>query len=116
MLSSVSPVPSVVDALKDRPQRTQGPQRVVLPLFQTHPVEVVPARHVGKYDLVAFFQTLQEFDRIHRAAPQLNLGTPFASAGYHLLRWDAAGLTYWAVSDLNPSDLERLARLLRQTS
>ena len=39
-----------------------------------------------------------------------------ASAGYHLLRWDAAGLTYGAVSDLNPSDLERLARLLRQTS
>jgi anti-sigma factor RsiW len=40
----------------------------------------------------------------------------FAAAGYHLLRWDAAGLTYWAVSDLNPADLESLARLLQQTS
>ena len=41
---------------------------------------------------------------------------PFAAAGYHLLRWQAAGLTYWAVSDLNPADLESLARLLQQTS
>jgi len=33
------------------------------------------------------------------------------SQGYHLLRWSESGLTLWAVSDVNGTDLESLARL-----
>lgn len=40
----------------------------------------------------------------------------FATQGYHLLHWDAQGLTYWAVSDLNTVDLENLARLFQTVS
>lgn len=32
--------------------------------------------------------------------------------GYHLLHWEHAGMTYWAVSDVNPADLQTFARLL----
>jgi anti-sigma factor RsiW len=34
--------------------------------------------------------------------------------GYHLLRWSGSGLTFWAVSDVNGTDLESLARLFRE--
>ena len=40
----------------------------------------------------------------------------FSSQGYHLLRWSDAGLEYWAVSDLNTRDLQRLAELIRQST
>ena len=36
-----------------------------------------------------------------------------SSQGYHLVRWSDAGLEYWAVSDLNPQELETLADLIR---
>ena len=32
---------------------------------------------------------------------------------YHLVRWSASGLTFWAVSDVSSADLESLARLFR---
>jgi anti-sigma factor RsiW len=32
---------------------------------------------------------------------------------YHLLRWSASGLTFWAVSDVSSADLESLARLFQ---
>ncbi len=32
--------------------------------------------------------------------------------GYHIVRWGAGGLSYWAVSDLNESELRDFARLL----
>ena len=32
--------------------------------------------------------------------------------GYHLANWTAAGMTYWAVSDVDPGELTRLADLL----
>jgi anti-sigma factor RsiW len=32
--------------------------------------------------------------------------------GYHMLRWSAAGLAYWAVSDLNERELRDFTRLL----
>jgi anti-sigma factor RsiW len=32
---------------------------------------------------------------------------------YHLLRWSASGLTFWAVSDVSGADLENLARLFQ---
>ena len=32
--------------------------------------------------------------------------------GYHLLSWRRGALRYWAVSDLNPEELDQLARLL----
>lgn len=34
--------------------------------------------------------------------------------GYHLLRWSGSGLTFWAVSDVNSTDIESLARLFRE--
>jgi anti-sigma factor RsiW len=33
--------------------------------------------------------------------------------GYNLIAWAADGVTYWAVSDLNTSELETFARLFR---
>ena len=34
--------------------------------------------------------------------------------GDYLLRWSGAGLTFWAVSDVNSSDMESLARLFQE--
>jgi anti-sigma factor RsiW len=34
--------------------------------------------------------------------------------GYHLLRWSESGLTFWAVSDVNSTDMETLARLFQE--
>jgi anti-sigma factor RsiW len=36
--------------------------------------------------------------------------------GYHMLRFGAAGFTYWIVSDLNENELRDLARLLSAAS
>ena len=48
-------------------------------------------------------------------------GGPTASAermltrqGYHLLYWNQSGTTYWAVSDLNESELKAFAGLLKE--
>ena len=32
--------------------------------------------------------------------------------GYHLLRWTRGGMDYWAISDLNAPDLDKLEELL----
>jgi anti-sigma factor RsiW len=34
--------------------------------------------------------------------------------GYHMLHWDSAGMTWWAVSDLNEGELRQFERLYRQ--
>jgi anti-sigma factor RsiW len=34
--------------------------------------------------------------------------------GYRLLRWSGSGLTFWAVSDVNSTDMESLARLFQE--
>jgi anti-sigma factor RsiW len=34
--------------------------------------------------------------------------------GYHLLHWTSAGYSYWAVSDLGPTELQEFEGLLRQ--
>jgi anti-sigma factor RsiW len=34
--------------------------------------------------------------------------------GYHLVHWTHGGMTFWAVSDLNPDELQTFARLLRR--
>jgi anti-sigma factor RsiW len=34
--------------------------------------------------------------------------------GFHLVRWSASGLTFWAVSDVNSTDIESLARLFQE--
>jgi anti-sigma factor RsiW len=36
--------------------------------------------------------------------------------GYHLLHWSQDGMAYWAVTDLETHDLERLQRLLASPS
>jgi anti-sigma factor RsiW len=36
--------------------------------------------------------------------------------GYHLLHWQARGMEYWAVSDLNPEELREFVRLLEAKS
>ena len=33
--------------------------------------------------------------------------------GFHLIHWNAAEMSYWAVSDLNPAELEEFAGLMR---
>jgi hypothetical protein len=32
--------------------------------------------------------------------------------GYNLIHWSRAGMTFWAVSDLNPVELRQFAELL----
>ena len=39
-------------------------------------------------------------------------GKPVTIQGYNLLHWTAAGMNYWAVSDLNASELLQFAQLL----
>jgi anti-sigma factor RsiW len=34
--------------------------------------------------------------------------------GYNLIRWTQAGFTYWAISDLNPVELNEFVRLMRR--
>lgn len=34
--------------------------------------------------------------------------------GYNLIRWSSGGMTYWAVSDLNLSELQQFVQLLRE--
>jgi anti-sigma factor RsiW len=36
-----------------------------------------------------------------------------SARGYNVIAWTADGVTYWAVSDLNPSELQTFARLFR---
>jgi anti-sigma factor RsiW len=47
-----------------------------------------------------------------------DLGTKAVShQGYNLIHWNKSGMTYWAVSDLNDSELQDFARLVQdQTS
>jgi anti-sigma factor RsiW len=39
-------------------------------------------------------------------------GPPIEVRGYHIVRFERGGMTYWAVSDLNISELQDLARLI----
>jgi anti-sigma factor RsiW len=48
-------------------------------------------------------------DGARDAAPQ----SQAAAQGYNLVRWNAGGVAYWAVSDLNGPELETFARLFR---
>ncbi len=34
---------------------------------------------------------------------------PSSKQGYNLLHWDNAGMTFWAISDLNPADIKTFA-------
>jgi anti-sigma factor RsiW len=34
--------------------------------------------------------------------------------GYHLIHWTEAGLNYWAVSDLDLTELQQFATLIQQ--
>ncbi|HEU5091429.1 MAG TPA: anti-sigma factor [Nitrospira sp.] len=36
--------------------------------------------------------------------------------GFNIVRWDEEGMSYWAISDLNPAELNEFARLYRQRS
>lgn len=36
--------------------------------------------------------------------------------GYHMIRWTKAGMTYWAVSDLNQDELRTFIRLVQNSS
>jgi anti-sigma factor RsiW len=40
---------------------------------------------------------------------------PSAISGYNMDRWTEEGVTYWAVSDVAPADLEKFAELFRTT-
>ncbi|MBO0727073.1 MAG: anti-sigma factor, partial [Blastocatellia bacterium] len=41
---------------------------------------------------------------------------PEARQGYHLIHWTMAGMTYWAVSDLNAGELQEFVRILQNQS
>jgi anti-sigma factor RsiW len=42
--------------------------------------------------------------------------TKLTRQGFHLFSWTAAGMTYWAVSDLNEAELQDFAQLISQDS
>jgi anti-sigma factor RsiW len=44
-----------------------------------------------------------------QAAPQAT-----TRQGYHLVHWTQSGMTYWAVSDLNETELQQFVRLVRE--
>ena len=46
------------------------------------------------------------------AAPLSGAASRAERNGYHLVRWAEAGMVFWAVSDLNPSELEDFVGLL----
>lgn len=45
--------------------------------------------------------------------PQRATLNPVSQQGYHLIRWMASGMTYWAVSDLNERELGEFVQLIR---
>ena len=47
-----------------------------------------------------------------KANPPAALRT-FSRQGYNVLNWGSAGMTFWAISDLNAEDLAEFARLFR---
>ncbi|HME07365.1 MAG TPA: hypothetical protein VKG25_09955, partial [Bryobacteraceae bacterium] len=38
-------------------------------------------------------------------------GSQFTRNGYHMIQWTQAGMTYWAVSDLNEAELRQFVEL-----
>lgn len=36
--------------------------------------------------------------------------------GFHVRHWQGAGMTYWAVSDLNPAELDEFVRMFRESA
>jgi anti-sigma factor RsiW len=48
------------------------------------------------------------------AAGRANWGpVPSAADGYNMLHWTADGVSYWAISDVAPADLDKFAELFR---
>lgn len=50
-------------------------------------------------------------------APE-NSGRPqsYTNNGYHLDRWDAAGMSFWAISDINPEELETFIQAFQSST
>jgi anti-sigma factor RsiW len=46
-------------------------------------------------------------------APAAN-GKASERQGYNVIRWSNAGMTYWAVSDLNLAELQQFVQLLQE--
>jgi hypothetical protein len=46
-------------------------------------------------------------------APAAN-GKASEQQGYNVIRWSNAGMTYWAVSDLNLAELQQFVQLLQE--
>ena len=49
--------------------------------------------------------------------PSLEANEPerqFSRQGYHVIEWNSSGMCYWAVSDVNNTDLQEFVRLARQ--
>jgi anti-sigma factor RsiW len=40
-------------------------------------------------------------------------GSPRSINGYNIVRWSENGVSYWAISDLEPKELEMFAQLFR---
>jgi anti-sigma factor RsiW len=59
-------------------------------------------------------QHLISLTAIPGAAGTQSAPTVRTKQGYNLISWTADGVSYWAVSDLNPSELETFARLFRE--
>jgi anti-sigma factor RsiW len=43
-----------------------------------------------------------------------NSGVAASLQGYHVIHWSGGGMTYWAVSDLNPEDLKAFGDLVQR--
>ena len=48
-----------------------------------------------------------------KAGQQSAQSAPTTIQGYHVLHWEAAGMTYWSVSDVNDAELARFERLIQ---
>jgi anti-sigma factor RsiW len=77
-----------------------------LDYFQGRPAAVVVyRRHLHVIDLF-----VTRADTQTTAAPAAHS----TSSGYNVVRWSAAGQDYWAVSDLNQTELKEFAEAVRQ--
>ena len=47
-------------------------------------------------------------------AAETSEGATSTENGFHALHWSAGGMTFWAVSDLDPVELQRFAALVRE--
>ena len=75
-----------------------------LDYLNNRPVAALVYRRQQHYINLFIWPSTSDPDGDKRTAPR---------HGYHLIHWTTAGMTYWAVSDLNAAELQEFVRILQ---